>query len=156
MSMARDNVVSRLHSAYRALLDGDRALLEVDANERSLTHKLAEHLQAEFLDWNVDCEYNRNGALPKRLRGVEESVSTNDTDGKTVFPDIIVHRRKTASNLMVIEAKKSSTAGSSTDKEKLRAYKAEHGYQFAFAVVFPVGAGAAIASPAIDIVEITL
>jgi hypothetical protein len=31
-------------------------LLEVNVNERSLTHKLAEHLQLRFLEWNVDCK----------------------------------------------------------------------------------------------------
>jgi hypothetical protein len=92
MKMTKDEVKRRLYSAYDTLLKQDRALLELDANERSLTHKLAEHLQAEFPDWDVDCEYNRNGAIPKRLVGTGY-VSTDNTDGKTVFPDVIVHQR---------------------------------------------------------------
>ncbi len=154
MKVAKDELVRRLYAAYDALLEHDRALLEVDANERSMTHKLAEHLQAEFLGWNVDCEYNRNGALPKRLVGTEETFSTDNTDGKTVFPDVIVHHRGTTDNLLVIEAKKSSTIGASGDVEKLKAYKAEHGYQFAFTVVFPVRLAASAATARSDIAEV--
>ena len=154
MNLSREDVRRRLHAAYNTLLEHDRALLELDANERSLTHKLAEHLQVEFPDWNVDCEYNRKGELPKRLMGNVENVLTDDTLGKTVFPDIIVHQRRTNDNLLVIEAKKSITMGDSKDKEKLKAYLGEHNYCFAFAVVFPVGSCAFEANPSTDIIEV--
>ena len=154
MSVMKEDVVRRLYAAYNTLLKHDRALLELDANERSLTHKLAEHLQDEFPDWNVDCEYNRKGTLPKRLIGIKENVSIDDTCGKTVFPDVIVHHRGTTDNLLVIEAKKSITIGGSEDEEKLRAYKGEHEYRFAFAVVFPVGSRASEANPSTDIAEV--
>jgi hypothetical protein len=155
VTVTKDEIVKRLHAAYEGLLEHDRALLEVDANERSMTHKFAEHLQAEFSGWNVDCEYNRNGELPKRLVGTAEAVSTDNTDGKTVFPDVIVHHRGTIENLLVIEAKKSTTAATGRDVEKLRAYKAEHGYQFAFSVVFPVRSAASTANASSDIAEVT-
>ena len=156
MNLSREDVRRRLHAAYNTLLEHDRALLELDANERSLTHKLAEHLQVEFPDWNVDCEYNRKGTLPKRLMGSVGNVSTDDTLGKTVFPDIIVHHRKTTDNLLVIEAKKSITIGGSEDEEKLRAYQGEYKYCFAFAVVFPVRSLASKANPSTDIVEVLM
>jgi hypothetical protein len=146
--------VRRLFEAYEALLKHDQVLLVLDANERSITHKLAEHLQAKFLDWNVDCEYNRDGALPKRLVGTKETTSTDDTDGRTVFPDVIVHHRGTSDNLLVIEAKKSSTVGVGDDVKKLQAYKAEHGYQFAFSIVFPVQSAASNATSSRDIEEV--
>lgn len=154
VDLSERDVRDRLDAAYRELIDQDRYLLEVDANERSLTHKLAEHLQRQFPDWNVDCEYNRKNALPKRLHGVKQVVSTEDTDGTTVFPDIVVHKRGTSDNLIVIEAKKKSTDRRSEDREKLAAYKAEHGYRFAFSVVFPVLSGASTASPSTDIMEV--
>ena len=50
-----------LEIALSELIERDSFLFEADANERSITHKLAEYLQAQFQDWNVDCEYNRNG-----------------------------------------------------------------------------------------------
>jgi hypothetical protein len=133
-----DIVYSKVEAACSSLIQSDAALLEVDANERSITHKLAEHLQREFPDWEVDCEYNRDRTIPKRLISLVSSVQTDDTEGKTVFPDIIVHKRGTDNNLLVIEAKKSSTRSHGNDLEKLRAYKSDLDYKFAFAVVFPV------------------
>ena len=152
MSVTREEVERGLHAAY-TLLKRDRVLLELDANERSLTHKLAEYLQGEFPDWDVDCEYNRDGDTPKRLS--VQTISTNDTDAHTVFPDIIIHYRNTKKNLVVIEAKKKSrTADGSADKKKLKAYMTEHHYQFAFAIVFPVGPKVSDASADADIEEI--
>ncbi|MDA8277532.1 MAG: BsuBI/PstI family type II restriction endonuclease [Actinomycetota bacterium] len=152
MSMPKEEVQRRLYAAYNTLLKKDRALLKLDANERSLTHKLAEHLQVEFPDWDVDCEYNRSEDAPKRLS--VQTISTDDTDAHTVFPDIIVHHRNTKNNLVVIEAKKSSTSVGNADEEKLKAYIAEHHYQFAFAVVLPVASRASEANPSTDIVEV--
>lgn len=42
-----------------ALIKDDRYLLENEVNERSQTHKLAEHLQYLLPKWNIDCEYNK-------------------------------------------------------------------------------------------------
>jgi hypothetical protein len=143
-------VTAKLHSAYRKLVRNDFHLLEADANERSLTHKLAEYLQDEFPEWHVDCEYNRNGDIPKRLIGNIRNVLSDDTNGSSVFPDIIVHQRGTDNNLLVIEAKKSTT-DNSNDEEKLRAYMSEIHYLFAFAIVFPVKGKAQEADPAKNI-----
>src|SRR5579885_985915 len=55
----------RLIAAVCALYRYDSDLIDVDANERSLTHKLAEHLKGVFPGWHVDCEYNRSGYNPK-------------------------------------------------------------------------------------------
>lgn len=53
------------------LFTNDLSLLEDDASERSITHKLAEYLQKRIPDMHIDCEYNRNAALgegaPKTL-----------------------------------------------------------------------------------------
>ena len=156
MTQGLEVVRPRLYAAYSAMVAQDVYLLEVDANERSITHKLAEHLQRELPGWNVDCEFNRNGDLPKRLRGADESVSTDDTDGRTVYPDIIVHRRGSDNNLMIIEAKKSTTATFAGDIEKLKAYKTEHGYKFAYAVIFPVGDSARAAAAECDVTEVVV
>jgi len=155
VSVTREGVERRLYAACNTLLKHDRALLELDANERSITHKLAEHLQREFPGWHVDCEYNHKGETPKLLSGVKENVSTDDTCGRTVFPDIIVHHRGTDENLLVIEAKKSITVDGSEDEEKLKAYEGGHEYRFAFTVVFPVGSRASEVDPSIDIAEVT-
>ena len=71
-----------------------------------------------FDDWNVDCEYNRQQANTKQLEFLkvvrkilkDEKVrlKPDDTTSKSVFPDIIVHRRNTDENLLVIEMKKTT------------------------------------------------
>lgn len=85
----------------------DSILLELNVNERSIAHKLAEYLQNEFSDWNVDCEYNRKGSIAKELDGIRYCDEQKRTD--RIYPDIIVHIRNTEKNLLVIEVKVDST-----------------------------------------------
>jgi hypothetical protein len=56
-----------------------------------------------------------------------------------VVPDIIVHRRTTKENLMVLEAKPPSSGNHYDEyaRAKLRAYKTELGYRVAAFVKFP-------------------
>ncbi|OPY57646.1 MAG: hypothetical protein A4E49_00015 [Methanosaeta sp. PtaU1.Bin112] len=113
---AKRRVITAICVLYRQ----DRELLSMDANERSITHKLAEYLQDEFPDWNVDCEYNRLGGIPKRLLiRFSDEVDPKSTEAITVFPDIIVHRRGTKQNLIVIEVKKAS-GQSNSDQSKTK------------------------------------
>ncbi len=51
----------------RVLTVNDNYLLNRDVNERSITHKLAEHYTTFFQSWDVDCEYNKNLKGPKRI-----------------------------------------------------------------------------------------
>ena len=68
-------------------------LLEKDRGERTLTHRLAVHLERQFDGWDVDCDYNRLGERVLKLPH-GSIVSTDDELGKSVFPDIVVHRRR--------------------------------------------------------------
>jgi hypothetical protein len=128
--------------AYKKFLRQDIYLLQVAANERSITHKFAEYLQQEFPSYNVDCEYNRTGIHPKTLEGLKselkKDVPLDDEDATTVFPDIIVHHRGTQNNFLVIEAKKDVKTDPKDDK-KLAAYKNQLGYQHAYSLTFPTG-----------------
>jgi hypothetical protein len=99
------------------LVKQDRLLFTHNANERSICFRLAYHLQFEFPDFDVDCEYNRNH-LEENFRKAIDAYTLGkltggpeitDSDAITVFPDIIIHRRNTAENLLVIEAKKSNS-----------------------------------------------
>lgn len=126
-------------------MEYDSFLLEENANERSITHKLAEYLQQEFKDWNVDCEYNRmwnDFEIDKKIIELEEDIaSVYDTDAKTVFPDIIIHKRENKDNLLVIEVKKSNnTADKLMDKIKLETftYSDHFKYLFGLNLVIPV------------------
>ncbi len=105
-----------------------------------MTHKFAEYMQAKFPEWDVDCEYNRYQNVPKVLP-TDEKVPLDDENGRTVFPDIIVHRRNKRQNLLVIEAKKSLSPHYEEDMKKLRLFKQPepYGYLFAVFAVFVTG-----------------
>lgn len=80
--------------AFRKLMKIDSYLLQVDANERSISYRLGLHLQSFFTDWDVDCEYNRDGVEPKRIGYLDlHPDGAEDAEARTVFPDIIVHKR---------------------------------------------------------------
>lgn len=99
------DIQQRLRGVLRELLLRDLYLLKHDLHERTITHKLAEYLQPQFPEWNVDCEYNRDHHDPKRVRIAPRDLSHED-EGSNVFPDVIVHRRGSDEhNLLVIEAK---------------------------------------------------
>src|SRR2546426_6667034 len=134
MKPTRIEEVQRLvGNALTRLFHDDSGLFETNVNERSITHKLAEYLQQEFADWNVDCEYNRNLDEMKRLSVPKTGIEWDDLESKTVFPDIIVHKRGAKKNLLVIEVKKSnSTVPDTFDKIKLNALLREpFNYKFA-------------------------
>jgi len=137
-SLTGEDIFKSIKSAYQKLIEKDGYLLEVDANERSITHCLAIYLRQEFPEYDVDCEYNRDGFDPKRLIGYKKKIDSDDTNGATVFPDIIIHHRGKKENVIVIEAKKLSNTDES-DRDKLCFYKKEHLYKHAYFVKFPIG-----------------
>ncbi|MER9489666.1 hypothetical protein NKI50_27465 [Mesorhizobium sp. M0563] len=114
--------IARLAKATHAFLAGETDLFEVSVNERSLTHHLAVHIAPYFDQWHTDCEYNRLGDKGKNLpRPDEFKTSPDDTSAMTIFPDIIVHRRRTLYNCAVVEVKKAGNRrGLDLDAEKLR------------------------------------
>jgi hypothetical protein len=127
-------------SALTDLLNQDSYLLMVDANERSITHRLAMYLQSRLPDLHVDCEYNRDGIDPKRIKYLGLNPHDEDADAKTVFPDIIAHIRNSKNNYLVIEVKKStSTVDRDVDISKLQGYKTSLGYKFALFIELDTG-----------------
>lgn len=86
----RQRIEQSVWSALDRLLDRDLFLLTADANERSITHRLALYLEDEFGEWNVDCEYNRDGHEPKELHLPLADIDSTDTNAITVYPDTIV------------------------------------------------------------------
>jgi hypothetical protein len=133
-----DEVKSVVEKALVKLQKNDSQLFEKDVNERSITHKLAEYLQQEIAPWNVDCEYNRRLDEPKRVKVPKGGVGWDDLESRTVYPDIIVHKRATTRNLLVIEVKKSNSPISEEfDKDKLRAFtQAPFKYKFGLFILF--------------------
>jgi len=132
----KTEILKKLRSAIRTLFKQDAFLLEHNANERAVSHKLAEYLQQQFPDYNVDCEYNRDGSDIKKLDGFRECES-NKTD--RVLPDILVHiRGHDEDNLIVIEIK-TNLNNESCDTKKLELFTKQDGsykYDYGFFIRF--------------------
>ena len=145
--MKQDEIRQRFECALRNFYRKEALLIKYKVSERALTHKLAEHLQKLFPRHNVDCEYNKVGdGDPKRV-GVlmagdpacPHDCARCPNNKCVIFPDIIVHRRGTEVNLLVIEAKTAwSRRAAERDHEKLAALTAsgEYHYQLGIALCF--------------------
>ena len=132
-----DEVKRAVNEALRRFYLNDRYLIDHDVNERALTFRLGLYLQQIFTGWDVDCEYNKNcetlrqnKLLSCRCKFKPEFDCVHCTrEAKmqcTVFPDIIIHRRGTEHNLLVIEAKKDASDNDrKEDIDKIKAYREE-------------------------------
>lgn len=106
----------KLLKALEELYEKDGELLEIRANERSITFRLGIYLDELFRKEGliVDSEYNRKEDRPKALVGK-----------KYTYPDLIVHKRKIQeNNRMVLEIKSKAKydVGFKHDEEKLKAF----------------------------------
>ena len=129
MQAELDKVVAALREFYAREI----FLFEHDLGERTLTHRLAVHLEKQFAGFDVDCNYDRLGARTLRLpHGT--IVSTDDHFGKSVYPDIVVHQRDIPNNLLAIEVRKATNHQPiEHDQLKLKALTDPHLW-FAYAV----------------------
>jgi hypothetical protein len=136
----KELVEKALEGALDTLVRADFELFQLDANERSISHRFAKYLEPYFTGWNIDCEYNRTHGFSKRLNIIPRNIKSDDTKAITVFPDIIVHRRNTDNNLVVIEIKKtSSQEDDQYDLNKLKAFKKELKFKFAIFIKIKTG-----------------
>jgi hypothetical protein len=103
MQTELNKVIAALQDFYAR----ERFLLERDLGERTLTHRLAVHVERQFAGWQVDCNYDRLGERTLRLPH-GSVVSTDDHIGKSIYPDIVVHQRDIPNNLLAIEVRKDS------------------------------------------------
>ena len=117
MQAELNKVITALHEFYAR----ETFLLEKDFGERTLTHRLAVHIESQFPGWEVDCDYDRLGDRMVLLpHGT--IVSTDDHLGKSIYPDIVVHERATPNNLLAIEVRKADNHQPiEHDRHKLRA-----------------------------------
>jgi len=101
--------------AIDCLYAHDGMLLRANASEWAIAHRLAVYLEQRLPQWNIDCEYNRQGIgrHPKR-----------NEPNRRIRPDIIIHHRGQIAiqhNLLVIEMKK---RGDRLDLDKVCKYTA--------------------------------
>lgn len=134
MTMDRERLKALIQESLKEFFEHERDLIDVDANERSISYKIAEYITPKFSDWDVDCEYNRDGTETKLLEIPVENVPTNDTKGKTVYPDIIIHQRKDKTNLLIIEIKKSGLLYTH-DVDKINAFLKSPEYSYTFGLM---------------------
>ena len=118
--------LSKVVTALREFYAQEGFLFEKDLGERTLTHRFAVHLERQFSGWAVDCDYDRLGERTLRLpHGT--IVSTDDHLAKSIYPDVVVHRREVPSNLLAIEIRKASNHQPfEHDQHKLRALTDPH------------------------------
>src|SRR3981189_1288011 len=101
-------------------------LFEKDLGESTLTRRLTRRLEEQFPGGQVDCDYNRLGERTLRLPKAT-IVSTDDGNGKSIYPDIVVHQREIPNNLLAIEVRKTSNHQPlEHDQHKLRALTDPH------------------------------
>jgi len=137
IATARDrDVANKVIAAVETLLHEDRYLFEHRVGERSISHRLAIYVEELFGEWDVDCEYDRDGETRKVI---PDGSGNDDDEGSMVLPDIIVHHRGPGGNYLVFELKKSSNQKpDDRDFWKLRAYCNHLGYQHGVFIRFVV------------------
>ncbi len=138
--MTKRQVKQLLGAAIDVLFEKDSILLQrgYNVNERTVSHRLALHLD-NFLtetDYDVDVEYNRmrNDYDPDavgNLMGKQLNWEESGEGSSYVYPDIIVHKRESSDNLLEIEIKmawKNEKKG--FDYLKINEYISQLGYKF--------------------------
>jgi hypothetical protein len=123
-----------LNLAIDELFENHIELLEVNVSERSLTHHFANSISSKISGYHVDVEYNRHQFDIKKIMIENRLTSDRTIEARTVFPDIIVHHRKSDNqNLLVIEVKKPRES-IEYDLRKLGIFMRDFNYQFAASV----------------------
>ena len=137
--MNKKQVEIALNRAIDIFMEKDMHLLDTNANERSMSHRIAVYLEQEVPGFDIDCEYNRDGFDVKRLALEQRETSDDNDEAITVFPDIIIHQRgENNHNLLVIEMKKAGTSADiSYDLHKLQAFR--HNLRYKWAVHLIIG-----------------
>lgn len=105
--------------------------------ERSIVFRFAHYLQnliddnGGFKEYNLDCEYNRNGAECKALPSFPNGT----------YPDVIIHKRgSNENNLLVLEFKTYWNRNTKDDKRKLHEFTDPNGkYKFQKGISFVIG-----------------
>ncbi len=157
-----ENIQETFHQALDEFVSNEADLISADANERTISSKLAEYMGKYFSGWDVNCEYNRLGAgrqklidlsrrkfkeakakgiIPERITDLDELEKSGL--GVSVFPDIIVHHRgHEFENLLIVEVKKSNNPDIKLgwDEFKIDFFMRVLGYEAGAFIIFNVNA----------------
>jgi hypothetical protein len=136
--MNQQEIETLVNSAINQLIKEQPELLEYDVSERALTHHLANYIAQRFTNYHIDVEYNRLGKSASKYLDLPLQNIDGKPTRRRVFPDIVVHRRNSIDNLLVIEVKKYTSRLSALehDKQKLKEFRKQLGYDYAMHVIF--------------------
>ena len=126
MQAGMQTELNKLVTALAEFYAREGFLFARDLGERTMTHRLAVHIEHQFPGWQVDCDYDRLGERTLLLpHGT--IVSTDDHLGKSIYPDIVVHQREIPNNLLAIEVRKETNhQPPEHDQHKLRGMTDPH------------------------------
>lgn len=108
-------IIQNLDAGISLLLERESDNLERGLNELNISTHLAYYLKPYFSDFDVDPEYNGDIDKPNdkkaldiaKNRILEVGRQANINNNYKISPDIIIHKRRTnENNLVVIEVKK--------------------------------------------------
>lgn len=138
--MTQAEIKQIINDAIDELFEKDKSLLvaEYDIHERTVAHRLAIYIERLLnnAEYDVDIEYNRmrekygdddvGNLMGKRLNWEDSGEGSN-----FVYPDIIIHKRDTADNLVEIEIKMAwKNREKKFDYAKINEYMNQLGYKF--------------------------
>ena len=141
--------------ALKFFINKDANLLKLDVREEAISHRLAFYLEQTFsrlkydlsLDVEeiesitVDCEYDKHSDAPKTLQDIIQKYPKKKTN--VIRPDIVLHKRNSGTNLIVIEIKKEKSKDKDKEyaKDKVKAFvESSYAYQLGIYIVFNTGA----------------
>lgn len=107
--ISSDNLINEQNSKYYV---GERAIVF------RFAHYLQNLIQDYYKEYDLDCEYNRNGTKAKNLPGFPYGT----------FPDMIIHKRKSNKhNLLIMEFKPYWNNHQNDDIEKIKKFVSDTG-----------------------------
>jgi len=133
----KNNILKKINISLDIFYNSDFELIELNTQERAISHKLACYLQECFKNYDVDCEYDKHGEYIKKLDHISECSEEKKTN--RILPDIIIHKRKFDDHNLAVFEIKSKKRAISCDIKKLELMTKQDGqfkYKFGFFIKF--------------------
>lgn len=108
--LSPDEMRKVVNDALSDFAKRDMVLLDLGVQEETISHRLAIYIEQRLPEWEVDCEYNRDLMCPKK----------NPKGSGCIRPDIVVHKRNSSRNLLVVEIKKTTHMEKTIESARLR------------------------------------
>lgn len=154
-TMDTEQILFFINQAIANLFESEKDILERGLNERILSSRFADYLRPLFNEFDVDPEYNGDIDKPNdrkaldiaKNRLTEIGYKPNQKNNYKLSPDIIIHKRgSNENNLVVIEVKKDSSPERDKDYDLIKLehltidYLGNHyNYELGVAIIFGTG-----------------